>query len=119
MSNIKTTIESLKDDAAQLVLACVDYNIKYDDFEYDKASSPMTIKEELFRFIIKNNPNVYRIFRLIGWILFTTYDLKRDYFKANGILNHDQLLDKFINDVMYHPEIQDFLDVQYNIHYER
>jgi hypothetical protein len=115
MSNIKTTIESLKDDAAQLVLACVDYNIKYDDFEYDKASSPMTIKEEMFKYIIEKDPNVFRIFRLLGLILFTTYDSNSDYFTNNGILNHNQLLDKFINDVMYHPEVQSFLEFQYQL----
>jgi hypothetical protein len=118
MSNIKKTIESLKNDAAQLVLACVDHNTRYDDFEYDKASSPMTIKEEMFKYIIDKNQNVLRIFKIIGLILFTTFDASRDYYTATGILNHDQLLDKFINDVMYHPEIQDFLDVQYKIYFE-
>jgi hypothetical protein len=118
MSSIEKSIQLLRNDALTLFLACVNYNIKYTDFKYDKASSPITIKEEMFKFILEYDANAFRIIRLVGLVLFTTFDSNRDHFTANGILNHDQLLEKFISDLMYHPEVQNFLDIQYKIYFE-
>jgi hypothetical protein len=115
MSNVDTSYDILKQDAVALFIACVDIkNIIYNEIQYDERDSASEVKEAIFKYIIDKDSNVFRVFKLIGTILTTMYNAnKKDYFVSKNIMDEDQLLIVFMDDVMNHKDIQSYLGVHY------
>jgi hypothetical protein len=118
--SIENTINSLRKDTVVIFLSCVaDYEINYDEIEYDADLDSEEIKTKLFYYILENNDVARSIFKIVGLVLIMTYKSNTDYFALRGIANQDIMLNDFIESVLQEPEVQEYLNVHYYVFINR
>ena len=118
--SIENTINSLRKDTVVIFLSCVaDYEINYDEIEYDTDLDSEEIRTKLFYYILENNDVARSIFKIVGLVLIMTYMSNTDYFALRGITNQDIMLNDFIESVLQEPEVQEYLNVHYYVFINR